>query len=222
MQINTLTLSFDNVLAPYEIPLFRGAIIHSLDCKRLLFHNHEGEGFRYAYPLIQYKRLDGKAAIVCINQGTEDIAELLSSPVFTLKIGTRETEMHISDIAPQTYNVDVGDSMTTYHIDNWCALNEKNWQRYNDIEGLAERILFLEHILTGNILSFAKGIGWHIEKEIKCKILSLDNVKPRNIKGVKMVCLDADFQSNVWLPEHIGLGKHVSINFGTLSRKTKQ
>lgn len=218
MLVNTLTLFFENELAPYEVPLFRGAIIHSLEHKLLLFHNHDGDGFRYAYPLIQYKRLEGKAAIMCIKKGVDDAKELLSSPTFPLQMRSRKMEARITAVIPQTFDIHVDTKMHTYRMDYWCALNETNWHRYNEMEGLAERITFLESILTGNILSFAKGIGWHIGQEVKCKILSFDHIHPRNIKGVNMACLGVDFQCNVSLPDHIGLGKHVSINFGVLRR----
>lgn len=100
MNIDILTLTFDYDLVPYEIPLFRGAIIHSLEHKSLLFHNHEGERFRYAYPLIQYKRLEGKASILCINKGVEYVEDLLALPSFSLKLKNRIIETHIINAAP--------------------------------------------------------------------------------------------------------------------------
>lgn len=219
MLINLLILYFNNELAPYEIPLFRGAIIQTLDSKSLLSHNHDGDGFRYAYPLIQYKRLDGKAAILCINKGIEDVGELLTSPTFSLKLRSREVEAHINNIVPQTFDVRVSDEMFTYHIENWCPFNENNWRQYNELQGLVERTTFLEHILIGNILSFAKGIGWHINQEVKCKILSISRIRPRNIKGVSMACLDVKVQSNAIIPNYIGLGKHASISYGVIKRE---
>ena len=64
--IRTLTVTFDTDISYKEIPLFRGAVLKSMgDKANLLYHNHTGaETFRYSYPLIQYKRLGGKASIV--------------------------------------------------------------------------------------------------------------------------------------------------------------
>ena len=64
--IRTLTVQFDANILYKEIPLFRGAVLKSMgDNADLLYHNHTGENtFRYSYPLIQYKRLGGKAARV--------------------------------------------------------------------------------------------------------------------------------------------------------------
>lgn len=50
-----------------EVKLFRAAAIHALQNAEVLFHNHlDGEKLRFGYPLIQYKRIRRKAAIVCV------------------------------------------------------------------------------------------------------------------------------------------------------------
>ena len=69
MNVRVLTIKFANPLRHQQVPEFRGAVIAALDQKRLLFHNHDEQGLRYAYPLIQYKVLDGKAAIVATGEG---------------------------------------------------------------------------------------------------------------------------------------------------------
>ena len=64
--IHILVIRFKNEISLLEIPFFRGAILHALHGEaNVLFHNHVDESsFRYSYPLIQYKRIQGKAAIV--------------------------------------------------------------------------------------------------------------------------------------------------------------
>lgn len=65
--VKTLVIKFNNEIYPDEIDCFRGAVIHAMDGANVLFHNHlEGAGLRYSYPLIQYKRIHRKAAIVCV------------------------------------------------------------------------------------------------------------------------------------------------------------
>ncbi len=68
--INTIVISFSNPLDNHQIPQFRGAINTALgENANLFFHNHTEDGFRYSYPLVQYKRIRQKAAIVCIKDG---------------------------------------------------------------------------------------------------------------------------------------------------------
>ena len=68
MITEVLVIYFENEITPQEIPLFRGAIINSIDSDSLLFHNHTELGVRYGYPLIQYKSIAGRAVIVWIGR----------------------------------------------------------------------------------------------------------------------------------------------------------
>lgn len=217
MTTNVLTIRFSNELKPYEAPLFRGAIINSLDEKLLLFHNHEGDKLRYAYPLIQYKRIGGKAAIVCLKTGTEEIGEFFSSGNFTMRLGERNTELQIASIKPTRYNIQTWDHEFSYRLNHWIPFNSENYQRYQHLEGIAERITFLENILTGNILSFTKGLGIWLEGHVACKITNISDQFLVTVKDVKVACFNAEFMSNVSLPNYIGLGRHVSIGHGIIT-----
>lgn len=199
--------------------LFRGAVINSLDNKLLLFHDHTGEGLRYAYPLIQYKRMGGKAAIVCIGEGTEEISEFFYSNHLSMSLGNRNIDCLISSIDPVVFDVRLTDGMTKYRLEQWLPLNAENYERYRQMENLGDRISLLERILTGNILSFAKGINHFFEGRVACKISNLEGPFPVTAKGVRMVCFNAEFLTNVSLPDGIGLGKHVSIGFGNVSHE---
>lgn len=226
MPTNILTIRFENELKPYEVSLFRGAVINSLDEKLMLFHDHEGDKLRYSYPLIQYKRIGGRAAIVCLQQGSADIGEFFSSNNFTMHIGERIMDAKISSVIPLRYNVQVWDKSFKYSINRWIPFNSDNFQKYQQIEGIAEKITFLEKILIGNILSFAKGLDIWFEGQVDCTITKLSEPFFVTAKGVKMACFNAEFQTNVSIPNFVGLGKHVSIGFGTVthnySTKIKQ
>ena len=97
-KIKTLTIQFDTPLRQSEIPLFRGAIIAAIPSSNVLFHNHDGTSLRYSYPLIQYKRIGGKAAITCIGNGIDAMEELFVNANYTLKIGRRNVEIKIESI----------------------------------------------------------------------------------------------------------------------------
>ncbi|MDR1783619.1 MAG: hypothetical protein LBR13_05100, partial [Dysgonamonadaceae bacterium] len=56
-KISILTVRFNNEITQHEIQKFRGAVVAMLQNNNVLFHNHTDDGFRYAYPLIQYKRI---------------------------------------------------------------------------------------------------------------------------------------------------------------------
>lgn len=217
--IRVLVIRFKNEISKAEIKYFRGAVIHAMDNANILFHNHQEDGgFRYSYPLIQYKRINGRAAIVCLGEGTEVIGEFFATQKRQFSFGGREVEMEIENIIPQRIIVQVWDSSFKYHLRKWLPLNSENYKKYISIEGLSEKALFMENILIANILSFAKGVNIHLDKTIECKILSLSEPVEVTIKNIKIMSFDVEFNSNFSLPDYIGLGKNSSINFGTVTR----
>ena len=192
-KINLLYIRFHDALRSNELEMFRGAVLSKLSGDSTLFHNHVGENFRYSYPLIQYKRLFGKAAIVCLEEGTEAIGKLFAAGDFTFRIGERVVRMGIESLYPRQALVRVWDAAFTYQLYRWLPFNEENFQAYQRMEGLAERYDFLERKLTGNILSFAKGVGIHFDERITCKILEAEEPYWTLYKGVRMKTFNVRF-----------------------------
>lgn len=199
-----------------EIPLFRGAIISSLGDKvNLLFHNHiEGNKLRYSYPLIQYKRLGGKAAVVCIEEAVDLIGQFLTESNGVLKIGERDMNWHTCRIIPARLLIQTWEQPFLYHICHWLPLNSKNYQNYKSIEGMVERVTFLENILKANLLSMLKGLNIRLEQELMVKITKLGDSYLLKNKGVKLMAFNADFNCNLTIPNNVGIGKNSSIGFG--------
>lgn len=216
--IQTFVVKFSNELAFGEIPLFRGAVINSLGANpELLFHNHTGDNtYRYSYPLIQYKRIHKKAAIFCIGEGVDVMGEFLSANNFSIMLGERPVKLTIEAVSPKRTLVQTWDSVFRYHLNNWIPLNSTNYQDYKDLEEISERIAFLEKILIGNLLSFAKGVNIEVKEQIQCKLISLREPRIVEIKKIKMMSFDAEFRTNISLPDYVGLGKHVSVGYGTV------
>lgn len=220
--IKILTVFFDAELSPNEVAYLRGAALDAMKRSNgnvdVLFHNHsEEDSFRFSYPLVQYKCIDGRAAIVCVGEGADMIGELLSSLVGEISLGGRIVELGAPQVFPIQSSIEIiNGEEETYHIARWTPLNSKNYDQYRMLEGLSERISFLEKTLVGNILSMAKGLGIHFDDQIGCKILRISDPYLVRNKGVKMMAFDAFFKTNVSLPDYIGLGKHVSIGNGTV------
>lgn len=213
-----LTIYFNQEIAPFEIPLFRGAILHVLGHQAdTAFHNHIGEGFNYKYPLIQYKRLHKKAAIVCINEGADVIGQLLSKGGLTLTLGERIIDLSIEKVVPQRITTQIWDSMFKYHLRRWLPLNSENYKIYRNLETEIERIQLLERLLTANLISFLKGIGIWIEQKLECHITTLSPPYLLKNKDIRLTAFDLEFKSNLSLPHAIGIGKNASIGFGIIA-----
>lgn len=222
--VNSLIVIFKNTISYREIPLFRGAIINSMGegCSNL-FHNHINEGYNYRYPMIQYKRIRGKAAIVCIGNGVNDIGAFFSASNFQLHIGENRDELfEIESVRPHRTIVQVWDDEFHYYLRDWYPLNPENYQKYQSTESLIERTQLLERILVGNILSTCKGLNIRVEREVSGKIISLETPRKDYYKGLPMMSFSCEFKSNITLPDYIGLGKGASMGHGIIVRKKKK
>ena len=191
--IRLATVLFDTKIASAEIPYFRGSVIR-LSEGNALFHNHCAEGFHYAYPLVQYKRIKGCAALMGINQGAEALAELFGGrPSLSFSLGNRQTVMNVAVIRSEKFAVVCDEASRAYAISRWLPLNGTNYRIYQQTESLAERISMLEKILVGNILSFAKGVGIFFERPVICRIQQLEASGLVDYKGVELMSFSARF-----------------------------
>ena len=221
--VRTLSVITDAEIRQSEIPLFRGAVINSLgEHPNVFFHNHlDDDKFRYSYPLIQYKRLEKKAAIVCVEEGVDIIGQFLTEVNGTLAIGERQITCNTGRIQPARILVQTWQEMFSYHISRWLPLNSKNYQLYQNLEGVVEKTMFLENILKGNLLSMLKGLNIHLEKELILKITEIGEPYLLNNKGVKMMAFNADFNCNLSIPNYLGIGKNSSIGCGIIHQLRK-
>ena len=216
-KIRLLDIEFENEIQPWEVPAFRGAVIESAGRKNIVFHNHEkGDKFVYSYPKIQYKRIGKKPHLVCIEDGVEEIHKFFENMQEGVFLNDRPYELKIGNLNLNTFTLQVWDKAFRYKIYDWSPLNQDNYTKYNEIEDESERMTFLNKILTGNILSFAKGVDWTVDKPIITKIDTIDKVKTLRIKGVPRIVFNVTFKTNVSLPNGIGLGKNVALGYGVV------
>ena len=219
-KIKTLTIQFDTPLRRSEIPLFRGAIIAAIPSSNVLFHNHDRTSLRYSYPLIQYKRIGGKAAITCIGKGVDSIGQFFSiNKDHKLRIRDKTRTFPIQNLQALQTEIQCWDCSFDYRIRDWLPLNETNYKVYTETTSLIEHIKILEKILVGNILSLAKGLEINITSTIDVSITAIENIRSVRYKRVPLRCMDIQFKSNLSLPDFIGIGKHTSVGFGIITKK---
>ena len=221
-KIRILDISFENEIAVYEVPAFRGAVIQTAGKENILFHNHLGKDYRFSYPLIQYKRIRKKPHLICIEEGVDEVHHFFENKQEGLMLGNRPYELRVDQIHLNRFVVQISDNSFNYFLQDWLPLNQDNYKQFKKIESEIEQMEFLEKILKGNILSFAKGIGWSVEKEIKLRIYSIIRVNTISIKGVRREAYTLNFSANVSLPNYIGLGKNTSQGYGVIWENKKK
>jgi len=222
--VRTLTVLYDTEISYKEIPFFRGAVLRSLGDKAdVLYHNHTGkETFRYSYPLIQYKRLNGKAAITCVEEGADIIGQLLYEFPDTILVGEKVLKCEVTRVLPAKILVQIWDAPFNYHMNRWLPLNARNYVLYKSTEDENERKAMLENILKGNLLSMLKGLSIHLENELLVRITQLSDSYIIYNKGIGLMAFNVDFTSNLSIPNNLGIGKNASIGCGIVHQKKLQ
>ncbi|GAA4410287.1 hypothetical protein GCM10023187_34680 [Nibrella viscosa] len=222
-KLRYLHIRFDASIEPHEIPAFRGAVIAKAGREHDLFHNHyESAGSIYRYPLIQYKRIGRSPAIICLDEGTEDIHHFFQNRTWDVELNGRPVELRVKDLRLNQYTLQAWEYSFSFSIRHWLALNQENYLRFMELPYERDRIDFLERILRGNILSMAKGLDWYIDREVRVRIRHLSPPRKQRFKEHLLTAFDATFDTNVFLPDFIGLGKGVSLGFGVVTRRKEE
>ena len=217
--VRTLLVTFEMGDVFFPISAFRGAVVSKVGRDHPLFHNHEGDGSSiYRYPLIQYKYFLGKPAIFCIGDGVDEIHHLFLQNRWELDIQGRKVGMKVDRLDLRTVPVQLNGQLHAYRLNEWQGLNDANYRLYRGCKDSGQQQSLLERILRGNLLSFAKGIGWHVDGEIIVAIPERPTVRSKGFKGVSIDVFEMVFLTNLLLPEGVGLGKAVSQGFGVLER----
>jgi hypothetical protein len=213
--MKSLLVTFPNVYCqPREITDFRGEINRLLDNADDFFHNHDDNakgGLLYRYPLIQFRSVDGKAAIYAIDQAADRLLQILGSGF----LPDRYSENY------QVQNNKLEISMTAapkvYRLNHFLPFDGRNYKKYKDLESLSERAALIEQVTANHILNFCKEVGFDVpNKSLKVILKNLESQKEQSIKTAKTLCFNITFLANINLPDYLGLGRVKAQGYGVL------
>jgi Cas6b C-terminal domain/Cas6b N-terminal domain len=221
--LRILQVAFDTEIQPYELPYFRGAIAQKVGIEHEWFHNHDNTngGTHNRYPLIQYK-LDTykgqmRPMLLCLDEAIEEAHHFFSQPEWTLDIKGTKHDLKIAKLHVNQYRLHTWERPFTYRLHKWQAMNAENYQKYQLLRGIVDKISFLEHLLRNQIMLFAKGVNWDLANDFSLTILDVPTGEWIDYKGTKKTAiLTLDFDTNLSLPEFIGIGRGASRGLGVL------
>ncbi len=215
--VNITTIRFANHLSFEELSYFRGAMIETASLHDAsLFHNHTEVGLRYDYPLIQYKLLQGRVAVVGVGQGANELLWLHPYLSRQLHIGIKDIPFEIMSIENAECQIGVTQRTMRYYLTNWMPLNQKNDRLFHTTQNETERLMMLESILTNNIIAFFHSLDYKPSEQIRCRIERRGPIEKVMYKDVPMRAIDVLFLTNALLPLNIGIGKGSSLGHGTI------
>lgn len=142
----------------------------------------------------------------------------LLGTILTWTLGSRKVVASVEAIHDASTEVTIADAVChKYSIQSWLPFNQNNYLQFKSTESPTKKIEILNCILTGNILTMLKGVNIRLTERLIVDIMSISEPKPVRYKNISVLSLNATFKSNVSIPEYIGLGKHASLGFGTVT-----
>lgn len=184
--------------------------------KSELLHNHMGNGeFRYEYPKVQYKVINGTPTLVGISDGAGLLTKLFLK-IRELNIDGEIYPVHQKNIEARQMEPGATVAPLTYRFETlWMGLNQKNHSVYSEANKL-EKEKLLEKILVGNCLSFFKSLNIFVDTKLEARGSFTE--KNTRFKNNNMIAFEGMFEINADIPDYIGLGKQVSRGFGTIRK----
>ena len=227
-KLSQLIIRFKNQISHSEIPQLIEAISRKSnqhDAGITSGHNDDGGKVTigetsYCYPLIQCKKLNGQAVIICIGEGTEAIGNFFASATGQLNVGDKGLE--IENVKAEKTIVQAWDNDFLFSIRKYLPFSYELYTEYQMINETSSRYRFIVKILKANILFFLKSIGIHADREIVCEVTELEEKTKVKYKNHTFISFDLRFRTNISLPNYIGLGIGVSHGFGTVARVRSQ
>ena len=218
-RIRYLRLIYDHPLMPYELKYFRASVIERTERKSDLFHNHKSDTeVIYRYPLIQYKIIRRKPAIICLNEGTDDIHYLLGIREQSFNINGDKRTCGIDEIKLQYVNMQTWDRTFRYNILNYMPYNQDNYALFKKLGNEKSRFRFLEELLKKHLQIIVDDLQLSCPQGLRVKIESLQSEKFIQYKGQYHQTYCLNIRSNLYMPNYIGIGKGSVLGFGVLKQ----
>lgn len=215
------TLNFNGIeLSPSQIHKLRG-YIGNVFIEYDLIHNHDSDTGKhlYRYPLIQFKIINNMPCIIALTDKAVRVFSEIFMRLNEIVIDGKTIPIFEKDLKVERTEFGFSDETFVYEfLSPWVGLNQKNFKSFMIVETEMEKRDLLRRVLIGNILSMAKYLGVHLEKEQQIHThIQLKQTKV-TLKGNQMIGFNGIFKTNFRIPDHIGLGKSVSRGFGTIRR----
>jgi hypothetical protein len=171
-------------------------------------------GFIHRYPVLQFKQIKGNLLVTGISQGADFLLQFTRDRTI---VGTGENTCRITGRDPGIRSEVFGitDTITTYEfLTPWLALNQQNAKKFYELKGKPDRDAFMQRLLTVQLNTLAKSLDYEIPVPITCE--SKVRFLRERIGRENVIVFLGKFQTNLRIPDYLGIGQLVSQGYGTI------
>lgn len=219
--VRLLEACFNLPLTPAQTPQWRGAFAEWAGVENDLFHNHDNEAEKHhrRYPLVQYRSVRGKAAVVAVNEGVEAVSSLLQrSGEWQVRWHDTPTPLRIEHLHMDTQPLGLLPEMREYRLSRWLALNPDNYRTWQQLGTFRERVELLDRALVANLLGLCTGLHWQVPRRFEAHLTMVEHIGKAETHGQELMTFDCTFATDLSLPPRLSIGKSTSHGFGVVHK----
>jgi glucosamine--fructose-6-phosphate aminotransferase (isomerizing) len=153
-----------------------------------LLHNHDLENgrFKYRYPLVQYKIIDGTPVIIAITDDAIDALRSIICCVSQIETPRKVIKLNRSELNITEEFFGISEETRFYQfIRPWLGLNSSNYRKFKE-SSEKEAYELLTRCLIGNLLSISKYLNYRVNDEI---------CLTHDFKGVKLCACGTSYHA---------------------------
>jgi len=181
--------------------------------------NHKDNNeFRYVYPELQFKIVNGNLSIIGHNSGIEILTDMVAGNLDEVNI--QGDIKKVNNIQLQSFQEKFGlanKKIEYKFIQPWMALNEKNHKKLHRTP-VSEWDEELCRILKGNFMSISRGFDYWIPDLDELEVEGSFDPDTTEFKGKEMDIFYGKFETNFYIPDYLGIGKQVARGYGTVKK----
>lgn len=172
----------------------------------------------YKYPLFQFKLIDDKPCLITIGNETLSNFKKMFMDIKRINLGRQTISVSNKQFTSELQKFGSTNSNIVYKfIKPWLGLSYENIKKYKLMQSEKEKAALLNKCLTENIIVLCKSLEHRVEQTITCGH-KLDPTMA-TLKGDKLLAFTGMLQVNFSLPNLIGLGRGVSLGYGTIKKR---
>lgn len=219
--LNLLKVSFDMPIQHSELLAFKKAFQAGFTTQ-----TQPQDSKKPAYPMLQFKTRyeTGKLQpmVMVLGDKIGAVREILTRERLEVRFRDRQEQLKVYHSKWLPFELSTKEELQEYQLFKYHAFNQENYQIYQRLKDEVERQEFIRCLLEKHFGAFVKGIGWKPDPPIQIQDLQIKRQQLRPYRSYQAHCFDLSFRTNLWVPEHIGLGKGVSLGFGVLRLPKKK
>ena len=170
--------------------------------------------YHYRYPLIQYRVQQGKAAIFALNDGVQALQQVLATSDWNVNWNGQKRHLQIEELRTKTHQLEVQKTAEAYKLYDWIALNQENYEEWQNCANLVQRIQLLERLLRNHLMVFCYGMDWKPTQKVEVSIQNIEEMYALDLYDARVLAFTIEFKTNLTLPPYVALRQSSSQGFG--------